>query len=173
MSENEELGATEPHTISRRSVAKAAAWAVPVIAMATAAPAYASSGTPPIITAGAACKLPGSSCKTLPPKGYQVPATIKNPDPTKTIYITGIAITNNTCANITSPTTNPALPITVTPGQTINVTFVANATNSANQACQFDFSVTWGHMADGSDHDHSPIVVDITIPSTPPTCACP
>jgi len=99
--------------------------------------------------------------------------TVYNPDPTKTIYITGISIANNTCGNILTPAVQPPLPITVNPGDTINVTFVANANNSANQSCSFDFEVTWGHAADGSDHDHSPITVHVVIPSTPPDCVCP
>lgn len=173
MSDIEESGASTPQGVSRRTVTKAMAWAVPAVAVAAAAPAFAASGTPPVITAGAACKLPGNSCKTLPPKGYQVPATVYNPDPTKTIYITGISIANNTCGNILTPAVQPPLPITVNPGDTINVTFVANANNSANQSCSFDFEVTWGHAADGSDHDHSPITVHVVIPSTPPDCVCP
>ncbi|KHK99316.1 hypothetical protein LK09_03305 [Microbacterium mangrovi] len=173
MSDIEESGASTPQGVSRRTVTKAMAWAVPAVAVAAAAPAFAASGKPPIISAGAACKLPGNSCKTLPPKGYQVPATIQNPDPTKTIWITAITISNNTCGNLTNATAVPAVPFSVTPGQTINVTFVANASSSANQACSFDFEVTWGHASDGSDHDHSPIPVHVVIPSTPPDCVCP
>lgn len=164
----------EKRLISRRTVAKAAAWTAPVaaISVATATPAYAVSGKPPVITTGAACKSPGNSCSSFP-KGYNVPATISNPDPTKTIWITAIAITNNTCGINLQPATNPPLPIQVNPGATINVTFQAKSGNSANQSCSFSFLITWGHASDGSDTDHSPIPVNIVIPGTPPDCVCP
>jgi hypothetical protein len=169
-----ELEQPTPKGISRRTVAKAMAWSVPVVAVAAAVPAYAASGSTPVITAGLACKSPGQSCSAFP-FGYRVPVSIENPDPTKTIYITGITITNNTgCDNLTGASTVPALPITVLPGQTINATFVANASNSANQSCLFTFSVDWGHAANGSDsgnHPDIPVVIDVT--STPPNCECP
>lgn len=61
--------------ISRRTVAKAAAWSVPAIALAVATPAYASShGT--ITVSGAGCKLPGASQDVF--KGYAFRATISN-----------------------------------------------------------------------------------------------
>ena len=47
--------------ISRRTVTKAMAWAVPAIAIAAPAPAFAISGEPPTVTIGQACKLPGNS----------------------------------------------------------------------------------------------------------------
>jgi len=50
-------------TTTRRTIAKGAAWAVPVIAVAAAVPAYAASGEPPPITqvTGLGCKEPGES----------------------------------------------------------------------------------------------------------------
>lgn len=61
--------------ISRRTVAKAAAWSVPAIALAVSTPAYAAS--PGIITvSGAGCKLPGASQDVF--KGYAFRATISN-----------------------------------------------------------------------------------------------
>lgn len=61
--------------ISRRTVAKAAAWSVPAIALAVSTPAYAAS--PGIITVtGAGCKLPGASQDVF--KGYAFRATISN-----------------------------------------------------------------------------------------------
>ena len=158
--------------VSRRTVTKAMAWAVPAVALAAPIPAYAVSGPPPQITTGAACKSPGNSCKTFP-KGYNVPATVYNPDPVKTIWITGLTISNNTLGISLTPSTSPALPIQVAPGATVNIVLQAQSGNSANQAGSFDFNVTWGHAADGSDHDHSPIVLHIDVPGTPPGCVCP
>jgi len=53
--------------ISRRTVAKGAAWSVPVIAVGAAAPAYAVSGGIFQLN-GNGCKLPGNSNSTF--KGY-------------------------------------------------------------------------------------------------------
>jgi hypothetical protein len=64
------------HGISRRTVAKGMAWAVPVIAVAAAVPAYAASQ--PILQAtGEGCKLPGSSGNLY--KGYAIGFTANNP----------------------------------------------------------------------------------------------
>lgn len=43
MTNNEDFGASEPKGISRRTMVKGAAWAVPVIAVGSAAPAFAAS----------------------------------------------------------------------------------------------------------------------------------
>lgn len=65
-----------PHGVSRRTVTSAMAWAVPVIAVAVAAPAYAASQ--PILQAtGAGCKLPGNSGNLY--KGYAIGFTADNP----------------------------------------------------------------------------------------------
>ena len=62
--------------ISRRTVTKAMAWAVPAIAVAAPVPAFAASGETIIITPGTACKAPGNSCNPIV-KGYSVAATVK------------------------------------------------------------------------------------------------
>jgi hypothetical protein len=70
-----DLEGQQPSGISRRTVAKAAAWSVPAIALAVSTPAYASShGT--ITVSGAGCKLPGASSDVF--KGYAFRATISN-----------------------------------------------------------------------------------------------
>lgn len=61
--------------VSRRTVARGVAWTAPVVAVATAAPAFAaSSGTVTFTSLGIACKLPGASCQndTGVTKGYVV-----------------------------------------------------------------------------------------------------
>ena len=147
-----ELDQPTPKGISRRTVAKAMAWSVPVVAVAAAVPAYAASGSPPVITPGTACKSPGNSCETFN-KGYRVPVTIQNPDPTKTIWITGVTIGSvGDCTNLTTAQSLPATPFSVAPNTSINVLFQANASNSANQSCTFSFSVTWGHASSGTIH---------------------
>lgn len=73
MSLNEELNATTgPGKVSRRTLAVGAAWSVPVIAAASAAPAMAASGPIRINFTGVACKHPGE------PKWYHFKVTITN-----------------------------------------------------------------------------------------------
>ena len=65
-----------PPAVSRRTVTRAMAWAVPVIAVSAAVPAYAASQ--PILTGtGAACKLPGNSENLF--KGYALGFAAANP----------------------------------------------------------------------------------------------
>ena len=71
-----EFDGEAPRTVTRRTVAKAMAWAVPVIAVAAAVPAYAASQN--FLTArAAACKLPGSSGGVF--KGYALGFAAQNP----------------------------------------------------------------------------------------------
>lgn len=59
--------------ISRRTLAKGAAWAVPAVALASTVPAYAASGEDCVTVgyAGGACKRPGNSEKDAP-KAYEL-----------------------------------------------------------------------------------------------------
>ena len=50
---------TEETKVQRRTITKGAAWAVPVVAVGAAAPAFAASGEPTF--AGQSCKEPGAS----------------------------------------------------------------------------------------------------------------
>ena len=64
---------------SRRAVVRTGVWAVPVVATAAAAPAFAGTGTPPPVTIGAVgrgCKLPGNSTDVY--KGYRMVLTFDN-----------------------------------------------------------------------------------------------
>lgn len=54
------------HQVSRRTLARGAAWTVPMVAVAVAAPAYAASQVfTPIVDAGASCKCPGSGANNF------------------------------------------------------------------------------------------------------------
>src|SRR5262245_32612177 len=90
MSNNHGVESTSP---SRRTVVKGAAWAVPAVVVAGAAPAMAAS--PGFLTfTGRACKLPGNSTSTF--KGFVFELVAKNvtgPQPDDAItVITGISI---------------------------------------------------------------------------------
>ncbi|GAA2858268.1 hypothetical protein [Microbacterium arabinogalactanolyticum] len=170
MSENTK---TAGDGVSRRTVTKAMAWAVPAIAVAAPIPAFAASGTKPTITVGTACKSPGGSCATFK-FGYAVPVSIYNGS-NKTVWITSLTLTKNTTGIPLTAAPVPPLPWEIAPGATFNGYFLARSTNSANATGTIAFAAGWGHASDGSDHDHdgNPIVSgDIAITGTPPDCAC-
>ena len=78
--------------ISRRTVAKAAAWSVPAIALAVSTPAYAAS--PGIVDlTGDGCKLPGAATDVF--KGYAFEGFLSNTtNADVTIAITDIDLNN-------------------------------------------------------------------------------
>ena len=87
---NEPIGSEAPNGVSRRTVTKAMAWAVPVIAVSAAVPAYAASQIN-IHLNGAGCKLPGNSNSTY--KGYAFAVAINNASTVPiTINITSITL---------------------------------------------------------------------------------
>lgn len=69
------IGNGESNGVSRRTVSKAMAWAVPVIIVSAAVPAYAASQVN-ITFFGGGCKLPGNSNPTY--KGYAFKVAITN-----------------------------------------------------------------------------------------------
>lgn len=158
--------------ISRRTVTKAMAWAVPAIAVAAPIPAFAASGNKPTITVGSACKSPGGSCATFK-FGYAVPVTITNTS-NKTIWITSLALTKNTLGVPLTADPVPALPWEIPAGGSFNGYFLARSTNSANATGTIAFAAGWGHLSSGdNDHVGDPILSgDINIAGTPPNCAC-
>lgn len=67
---------------SRRAVVRTGVWAVPVVATAAAAPAFAGTGTPPPVSigsTGSGCKLPGQSTHNNETYyGYRMVVTFQN-----------------------------------------------------------------------------------------------
>lgn len=169
--------------ISRRTVTKAMAWAVPAIAVAAPIPAFAASGPKPHLEHGPACKAPGGSvnCPVGEFKfGYGVPVTITNTDNVP-VYITAIDITHqipdspvfHAGSSIGLPVTVPAA-VDGVPGE-VSFYFRAVSVNSANvKNGTLQFSASWGHESDGSDHDHDadPLTFIVHWDDTPPGCAC-
>jgi hypothetical protein len=113
----------EKRGMSRRTVLAGAAWSVPVIAVATAAPAMAAS--PPVIVDfdGLACKHPGASGTPGDPGGaefktYHFDLTVENTTLTDvTVDITSFTVNGVTAGTIVS---FPAEPISVPAGTTIS-----------------------------------------------------
>lgn len=95
---------------SRRAVVRTGVWAVPAVAVAASAPAFAGTGEPPPVTIdgiGAACKLPGNSTDVY--KGYRMVLTFHNttadaqPLTVLDFTISGAATTDFTPKSFTVP----------------------------------------------------------------------
>jgi hypothetical protein len=163
--------------ISRRTVTKAMAWAVPAIAIAAPIPAFAASGEKPTITHDPACKAPGGSvvCDdgTRFKFGYGVPVHITNNDAVD-VYITGITLTHQLPDDpVFDAQTSLALPILIPAGETVSFFFLAVHVNSQNiHPGELSFAATWGHTPDDVDHADDPLVVNVAWLSTPPGCNC-
>ncbi|SOC51728.1 hypothetical protein [Ornithinimicrobium cerasi] len=164
---------------TRRTLVKGAAWSVPVVAVAGAAPAFAASGGPPSVVVGGACKLPGNSCGDVFVKGYIFDVTITN-GTTEPIYIYGddIIITETNpdidlfFQAAVDATTGDVItfPYLLEPGQSLVIVLNAGENgNSANQSLTGTIQVPWGHTPDPSDDtDHLPAVDGFSFASTPP-----
>ena len=100
--------------VSRRSVARGAAWSIPLVAVSVAAPAFAASGGPANVTSITVCQCAGGSDKQ-----YRVTVTFSNAS-TDQYDLTNVVITEGGVPVVTqTPSTG-----TVAPGPTSIVTFV-------------------------------------------------
>jgi len=177
----------EDRRISRRTIAKGAAWAIPAVPLVMATPAYAASGGGPTIILGDACKLPGASCSGVFVKGYIFDATVCN-NTDKDIYLydePGYEITfseNSPAISLffeaavvaTGPNAGDVItfPYLLEAGECIALIFNAGENgNSQNvQNITVTISIPWGHTeVAGDDPDNHPPATDsATYPSTPP-----
>lgn len=91
------------HHVSRRSIARGAAWTVPMVAVGVAAPAFAASVTRPVVTdPGTSCKCPGGGS----PYTYNLNLAITTPGTDNyTIAITGFKVDGVAPASFLGPTT--------------------------------------------------------------------
>ena len=156
--------------VSRRTVTKAMAWAVPAVAVAATVPFVAASACNdfnpenpcPITLGGTGCKLPGNSNATF--KGYAFRVTIANP--------TGASISVNvTSASLDGSSLGTVFVVNLTNGAGLSNPFTvpahttytaalltANAPNSSNGLLSITYTVNGG----------TPITVHATIPSVNP-----
>ncbi len=135
--------------ISRRTIAKGAAWSVPVVAVGAAAPAMAASKGIFELT-GAACKLPGNSQDTY--KGYAFGVTATNPFNVQiTITIESLFIDTTDLGDVLIIQTDPldatvcsAYPVNtlVIPADTTLTNLVVLTENAANSQ-QGELTVTY------------------------------
>lgn len=183
---------TQPSSgVSRRTLSKGVAWAVPAVAVVAASPAYAVSGSPPDVLVGVACKLPGNSqgdCEELfeglpgldPSKAFAIPLLITNNTDKDIVLKPSITIASDGLA-FTVVGVNPTYCTVIEPGDSVKVIVYANSDNSANQDVTIDLTIPWGH--DCADTEHPPIIIeDVYIeefqpcssntpfPQGPPTC---
>ena len=87
---------------SRRAVVRTGVWAVPVVATASMAPAFAGSGTPPVTIdgVGTACKFPGRSTDVA--FGYRMTLTFHNTSGvTQPIIIVAFTISGKATTDVT------------------------------------------------------------------------
>lgn len=174
MSDQEKAG--EPTGISRRTVTKAAVWAVPAIAVATAIPIASASQPVTATQTGPGCKLPGNSCGAPYTKGYlatlSVCATLpaSSNQPITFTLPSSVDLTfstqggkSETLSFAVSPT---SFSITGKGCQTIYIDFYNNgASPNAAITGTLSWSWTWqGQSGSGT----TPISIDSTNPCT--TC---
>ena len=140
--------------ISRRTLVKGTAWAVPAVAVASAAPAMAQSLPPIVIDWGntGACKIPGDSFRKLCyDKGYVLWGVFKNTSTlSASVTITGITvggiaqclvgIADYTVSCNTALTSNT---FTVAPGATAYIAIYSNASSdSSSTSVEVSFNYT-------------------------------
>ena len=180
MANNQGFDATAP---SRRSVVKGAAWAVPAIAVASAAPTVAASEGPLSFTGGA-CKLPGNANDIF--KGYVFELSAVNvlgPNPTTAVtvitnvringkLVTGFQVyqaSGQTCSCGTcTPAGSTSCNTFCTPdGATQRILIYTNTQqNSANSEMTLDYQRY--ECSTCTAIDSSPVSISSGVLSTPP-----
>lgn len=153
-----------PGGVSRRTVTKAMAWAVPVVAVSAAVPAHAASQIMFDLN-GNGCKLPGNSNSTY--KGYAFALTIDNSSTIAiTVNITSITLNGESLGatllvDLASDiVTSDANPFVLAPGADLTdaALLTQNAANSANGTLTITYTVNGG----------TPIVVSASVNAAPP-----
>lgn len=121
------MNTSRPTLVTRRTVARGAAWAVPAIAVGAAAPhAAASAPPPPTVTfTGQGCKLPGQS--TDYPWGYRLTFDVVASGPDVITFDPDTVTAPGGQGILIAPTTGIAL---LTGSNHVTVTI--GCTNSAN-----------------------------------------
>lgn len=171
---------TGPGKVSRRALAVGVAWSVPVIAVASAAPAMAASGPSPTLTFLGACKWPGNSCPEHK-KSYSFVFSVKN-ESSLPIYLCSpqmVVVSGDGATADWTPAPIPGGcygPIAPNGTQTIAFYF-ENSDDSSNLVFVADLSVAWGHECPcGSDLTNHPRVIKrISVDGTKPNgvfCTC-
>ncbi len=155
--------------ISRRTVTRGMAWSVPVVAVATATPAFAGTVSGDVtLVYGGGCKVPGNSCKEPEPGTWRKGYAFKF-----------LATSNLGCAtevfidDIT--TTGPELSFEGSISVPANATSFAILANFlSDNSANLSFDVTVKYHFEDCDGDASGQKQEtFTVPATPPDCGCP
>jgi hypothetical protein len=167
--------------VSRRTVTKAMAWAVPVIAIAAPAPAFALSGEPPSVCAGEPYKVPGNSgCKAFSTggtevdvaKGFGFPLLVTN-DTDQPIYIGEDIVVTILYSEGGVPVLKvfpivssvPALPAELQPGESVILFTYFNEENSGGFTGRVRIVVPWGHPPAPDPSNHPDVVLEFCVTS--------
>jgi len=125
--------------VSRRSVARGAAWSVPLVAVTVAAPAFAASpGTLPTVTAITGCQCGNGGAQKKP---YRLDVTITNNLGTSvTITNPAIILPGDTAANVMLQE-NPAQTNVIEANATVTLRYVFTRGNNGGTLVQFNYTV--------------------------------
>lgn len=141
-----EIEPQQPSGVSRRTVTKAMAWAVPVIAVAAPIPAFAASVPVVVIVPGSACKAPGNS-QGIPngQKGYYIAITITNstaaPITVDLLSLNVNGVLSSTAITTTNPPVNTST-VVVQPNTKCTLTVLAYSyPDSANGTATLNYEV--------------------------------
>lgn len=141
-----ELEPKQPSGVSRRTVTKAMAWAIPAIAVAAPVPAFAGASQGTIAFTGANCKLPGDSAVDPYKNGAIYTMTVTNTTAVAvTVCITGVARTGQSFTS--SDITVVRLSGTGTKCTNLGACFTVNANSSDTYAL---VTKEWSNSANGS-----------------------
>ena len=165
----------DPHPsqtgITRRTVARGAAWSAPVIAVAGAAKAAAVSGPRPTVQFNGAYKLPVLSC--IIPLLYGFEFTITNTS-TQTIWIYPNTLSVSTTPNYWFTYSGSTTAIQLAPNASQTFLLRMTGTISGNLTFTGTYSLGWGHCATaGCDtYGHLPIADSLVVNGTPTASSC-
>ncbi|EWS80866.1 hypothetical protein [Brachybacterium phenoliresistens] len=152
-------------TTTRRSLMKGVAWATPVAVVSIAAPAVATSPTPPIDVSldGDSCKYPGQSTPNA--FSYKLIFNIENNrDYDIEWRVTSLYVDPNSGSNITFPYSFPTAWTSLSAHGSTAATFISNeSTNSSNGSAVFTFEVR--KVGGGAEQ---PVSGSISIGGLPP-----
>lgn len=156
--------------LSRRALAKGAAWAAPAVAFTAAAPAFAASGTIDVTTSvDAACKSPGNS--TVCGKSYLFTEVLVTSRLSKSATVRFTSVTGTGLANCATGVAgnnylivNETFPLAAGASKT----FILQQCSGSSANLSGHVTITWAWVAADGTTGTGSITLNFT--STPPDC---
>ncbi len=158
--------------ISRRTLVAGTAWAVPVVAVASAAPAFAQSPCSLNVTfiTNSACKWPGNSCSSHP-KGYSFCFNVTDTCPCDVkLHCASIPVVTKTGGG-TTPVLECFADQTIAAGTGSFCLFFPSS-NSANQTFDVAFDFTFTTLDCSEPQYSGGGAGTASVTGTPPDCTC-